>query len=172
MENLWVINEVDDSKKTQDLFKLLEENGKNLTNLSKGKLVCDVKEKTSIFDVIQKYKFDPYTPNSGIDISKNDGVKNYFYNIATSNYDYYFTIFTFKIGETFPLEVEIDSDVAKDLSLFSKTIRFDTLKEFRDFLPRIIKTSRVSNMVNRLFYLSKLAEKNDVDENDETKNSF
>lgn len=154
MENLWIINNIDSTKKSDSLFKFLKKNCNDLIKLSNGKLTCDVKEKHSVFDSFSRMAIDPFVPCSGIDIGKNNGVKSYFFNIATKDYDYYFTIFSFEVGDTFPVKVSIDSDIAKELGEFSREVVFDNLQLFEQLFRRVIRSSKVTDMVNRLYFLS------------------
>ena len=161
-KNLWETNNLENIK-TSNIVELLQSQcehfNKQHNNLIEAKMVEMQYYQSVMSNLAQAFASNIMLTSGRYEYSDeeikekeniNNLLKDLYYSFVIYNKKYRFNILYISIYPYYPMKIELDSDIAKELNLDSKVVEVVDFKNLEDWLVKIFNSNKVKCVINKL----------------------
>ncbi|MBR3936036.1 MAG: hypothetical protein IKJ57_05760 [Oscillospiraceae bacterium] len=156
MENLWIIKDSGGAKKDIDEIKaFITEQNNYLSSATEGRVLAHfIPKRTAKLTVSAKAVSRAVQGKTGKNACDLLEPEIYEYYISDAKNEYELNLFYFIFNYDYPFVFEIDFDMAEKLNMPSENF-INSVNDFEDLFAKIVKTSEVVYIVNKLNEMQK-----------------
>lgn len=161
-KNLWEINDLENIQ-TSNIVEFLESQcdhfNKKYSNSISAKMVEMQYYQSVMSNLAQAFASNIMLTSGRYEYGDNEIkekeninnlLKDLYYSFVIYNKKYKFNIFYISIYPYYPMKIELDSDISKELNLESKIIEVVDFKNLEEWLIKIFNSNKVKCVINKL----------------------